>query len=428
MDLRPLIERKKQGHPLPAADLEAFVAAYCGGQADEAQVAGLLMAVWFAGMTPEEATALTLAMAASGEQLSFPPQAGVQVVDKHSTGGVGDKTTLVVAPLVAAAGAPVAKMSGRALGHTGGTIDKLEVIPGLRTALSPAEMQAQLARVGLVIAAQSERLVPADKLLYALRDRIGAVDSVPLIASSVMSKKIAAGAGAIALDVKAGSGAFMRTQRDALRLARLMVEIGRLAGRRMAAVITDMAKPLGRAVGDRAELVEAIETLHGRGPADLLELSYLLGERMLALAGAADDFAAARRRLTQALESGAALDKLAAMVAAQGGDPAVVRDPGLLPPPPHCIPLPAPAAGYLRRIEPRHLGAAVRRVKDAGDHTVGLHLAAALGDRVDRGQPLATLEGTDGATLDDALPTLTRAFTIGDRPPTPRPLLLGEVR
>jgi len=426
MDLRPLIERKKTGGTLSTEEIDSLVAGYCAARADEAQVAALLMAIWWAGMSEAEATALTLAMAHSGEMLDF-SDLPLPVADKHSTGGVGDKTTLVLAPLVAACGVPVAKMSGRALGHTGGTIDKLEAIPGLRTALTPQEMRAQVARIGLVIAAQSANLVPADKLLYALRDRIGVVDSMPLIAASVMSKKLAAGASVIVLDVKAGSGAFMRTPAQALTLARLMVGIGRGAGRRMAALVTDMNRPLGRAVGNRAELVEALETLHGRGPTDLLELSLLLGERMVYLAGAAPNLAAARHLLQEALASGAGVEKLAQMVEAQGGDPEVVRYPERLAPPPVTLEIAAGGDGYLHTIEPYAVGAALRRAKDAGDHTVEMHLLAAIGDRVRLRQPLAVLGGSDRALLTSLLPDLAAAFTLTAWRPRRKGIRLGEV-
>jgi len=427
MDIRHLIARKQRGGELGEEEIGALVSGYCAGEVAEAQVAAWLMAVWFRGMGEREATALTLAMARSGQQLHFELGRGCLVADKHSTGGVGDKTTLVVAPLVAACGVPVVKMSGRALGHTGGTIDKLEVIPGLRTDLSPEQMQAQAERIGLVIAAQSERLVPADKLLYALRDRISAVDSVPLIASSVMSKKIAAGADAIVLDVKAGSGAFMRSLPQARSLAELMVKVGLGAGRRMAALVTDMSHPLGRAVGDRAELVEALQALQGRGPADLVELSLALGERMLLLAGKANTGPAARRLLILALESGRARERLAAMVTAQGGDARLVHEPDRLPPPPTAVIIPARASGYLRAVHPRPLGEAVRRLKDAGFPHAELVLQAVQGDQVRRGQPLAVLAGAPSEAIASLLPALGAAFSIAQAAPSPRRLVLAEI-
>jgi len=426
MDIRPLIARKQAGATLTGEEIRTLIARLCAGEVAEAQLAAWLMAVWFRGMSEAETVALTLAMAASGEQLDLRQVGGRLVVDKHSTGGVGDKTTLVVAPLVAACGVPVAKMSGRALGHTGGTIDKLEIIPGLRTALEPDQIRAQVARIGLVIAAQGERLVPADKLLYALRDRIGAVDSLPLIASSVMSKKIAAGAGGIVLDVKAGSGAFMRTTRQAGGLARLMVRVGVGAGRRMHALVTDMSRPLGRAIGDRAELAEAIAALRGEGPADLVELSLVLGERMLALAGEADP-AAARARLQQALATGQGLEKLAAMVRAQGGDERVIREPGRLSAPPVAAVVSARQAGYLRRIEPRALGQAVRDLKEAGHRQAELLLCAQVGEQVAAGAALAEIRGLPAGAAAAVLARLERAFRIGPQPPPARPLVLAEV-
>jgi pyrimidine-nucleoside phosphorylase len=429
-----IIRRKRDGGELTAQEIAFLIEGYCRGDVPDYQMSAFAMAVLFRGMTAEETAELTLAMARSGSQLDLSGIPGIKV-DKHSTGGVGDKTTLIVAPLAAAAGVPVAKMSGRGLGHTGGTIDKLESIPGFRTELAPEAFFRQVREIGLAVAGQSGDLAPADKKLYALRDVTATVESVPLIASSVMSKKIASGADAIVLDVKTGGGAFMKTQEDAERLAEAMVAIGRLVGRETAAVISDMDQPLGRAIGNALEVREAIAALRGEGPEDLTSLCLTLAAHMAVLGGKAGSVGEARALLERKLASGEALEKFRLFVAAQGGDPAVVDDPDRLPGAPLRIAVKAEREGYVRRIDAEKLGLAAmllgagRAVKDAPiDHSVGAVLARKLGDRVGAGEPLAELHAArEGPAEGEALRLAAEAFEIGDEPPSMRPLILSVV-
>lgn len=432
MRMYDLITKKKRGGALSREELR-FVARGCAADTiPTEQIAALLMAIWFRGMTDEETTALTLEMARSGEMMDLSALPGAKV-DKHSTGGVGDKTTLVAGPIAAACGATVVKMSGRGLGHTGGTIDKLEAIPGLRTSLSREEFFRVARTCGIAVAGQSAELAPADKKLYAIRDLTATVDSVPLIASSVISKKLASGADAILLDVKLGSGAFMKTMEDALRLAEKMVAIGEAAGRRTAAVVTDMDAPLGRAVGNAIELWEAAETLRGAGPADLTEESLLLAAEMLRLAhGTPRDVC--RRRAEEALASGAALEKLCAMVRAQGGDDAVLRDPSMLPRAPYRRTICAPRGGFIARIDAEAvgetsclLGAGRLRLGGAIDPSAGILLARTRGERVEAGEPIATVFTSRAETLDEAEARLLAAAAVTDEPPAPRPLVYARV-
>jgi pyrimidine-nucleoside phosphorylase len=434
--IRPyeLIVRKRDGGVLAAEQIEALVAGFTSGAVPDYQMAAFLMAVYFRGMTSEETAALTMAMVRSGETLDLGPLAA-RAVDKHSSGGVGDKTSLVLVPLVASAGVPVPKLSGRGLGQTGGTLDKLEAIPGLRTDLSASEFVAQVERVGCAIAGQSESLVPADAMIYALRDVTATVDSVPLIASSIMSKKIAAGAGAILLDVKCGRGAFMKTEREAHTLATAMVEIGRAAGRRTVAVISGMEHPLGRAVGNSLEVAEAIATLRGQGPADLEELCLALGGWMLVLGGraAAPDEGAAELRTR--LCSGDALGRFAEMVRAQGGDARVVDGADVLPRAPRQMPVPSPRAGVVAGIDAETVGVVAMRLGagrakkgDPVDPAVGIVIERAVGAQVAAGDPLATVHARDDAAAVAAAGQVAGAFDIADAGPPEQPLVRAVIR
>ena len=433
--MRPsdIILKKRRGLILDADEIDCMVLGFARGKIPDYQVAAWLMAICFRGMVPEETAALTMAMVRSGGTIDLGPLAA-RAVDKHSSGGVGDKTSLVVVPLVAAAGVPVPKLSGRGLGHTGGTLDKLESITGFRTALSEDEFVAQVRRVGCAIAGQSERLVPADAKLYALRDVTATVDSVPLIASSIMSKKIAAGSGAILLDVKCGRGAFMNTEADARTLAQVMVEIGTHAGRRTVAVLSAMDEPLGRAVGNALEVREAIDTLQGQGPPDLELLSLTIGGWMLMLGGrarSADDGARDLRRL---LREGAALAKFEEMVRAQGGDAATVRDPARLPQAPRQEPVPAPVSGVVTAIDGQAVGLAAMRL-GAGrvkkgepiDAAVGIVLERKVGDTVRRGETLAVVHARTGEAAAHAVHDIAAAYAMGDGTAAAPALILGTI-
>ncbi len=429
-----IIARKRDGHELSRDELRFLIEGFVRGEVPDYQMSAWAMAVVWRDMTDRETADLTQLMVESGEELDWSDVAPI-VGDKHSTGGVGDKTTLVVAPMVAAAGLPIGKMSGRGLGHTGGTLDKLESIPGFRVALSTEEFRRCLARVGLVIAGQTASLVPADGKLYALRDMTATVESVPLIASSVKSKKLAAGAGAIVLDVKCGSGAFMKDLASAQRLARTMVEIGRWLGRRVSAVITDMAIPLGAAVGHALEVREAIATLRGEGPDDLLAVALALGRELLVIAEVAPDHGAAERRLLATIEDGSALAKLRACVEAQGGDPAYVDEPERLPAAPATATLNGTRCGWLTGIDALTVGLTVAalgggraRKEDAIDHRVGVVLRARVGERVEPGTPLAEILGPDRETVRAAASFIAPAFTLAPEPPAPRRLVLDVLR
>ncbi|MDQ7828389.1 MAG: pyrimidine-nucleoside phosphorylase [Armatimonadota bacterium] len=428
-----LILRKRNGGTLAPEEIEALLQGFLRGEVPDYQMSAFLMAVYFQGMTPEETAALTMAMVRSGEVVDLREIPGVKV-DKHSTGGVGDKTSLVLVPLVAAAGVLVPKLSGRSLGHTGGTLDKLEAIPGLSTALSREAFVRQVVQVGCAIAGQTADLVPADKRLYALRDVTATVDSVPLIASSVMSKKIAGGAEAIVLDVKTGSGAFMKTVDGARALAEAMVAIGAQVGRRTVAVISDMDQPLGRAVGNAVEVEEAIATLRDEGPPDLTELCLTLGAEMLVLGGAAPDRQAARARLEARLRDGSALDRFRRMVEAQGGDPRVVDDPTRLPQAALLLPVEAPHGGVVAAIDAEAvglaamaLGAGRARQEDAIDPAVGVRLQRKVGEHVAAGDALATVLANDAARAPAARRRLLAAYRIADAAPPARPLIHGRV-
>ncbi|MBO7744028.1 pyrimidine-nucleoside phosphorylase [Paenibacillus sp. MWE-103] len=429
-----IIHKKRNGGSLTNEELSFLIQGYSRGEIPDYQMSAWAMAVYFQGMNPEETAFLTLAMAESGDRVDLSPIRGIKV-DKHSTGGVGDKTSLIIGPLVASCGVPVAKMSGRGLGHTGGTIDKMESMPGFRTELAREDFIAQVNDIGVAIIGQSGDLAPADKKLYALRDVTATVESIPLIASSVMSKKIAAGADAIVLDVKTGSGAFMKTLDDSERLAKAMVEIGTQVGRRTAALISDMDQPLGFAIGNALEVREAIQTLHGRGPDDLTELCIALASHMVVLGGQAANLKEAEAALREKLRSGEALAKFKAFVAAQGGDPAVGDDPALLPQAPVLVEVPAPKSGHVHAIQAEELGLAAmllgagRAMKDSViDHAVGITLRRKVGEEVREGETIALLHvREDGDAAQAVLRRVQDAYAIGDEPAQPSPLLLSIV-
>ena len=430
-----IIVKKRDGGALSAAEIGYFIRGLTDGSIPDYQVAAWAMAVYFRGMSVEETAHLTQAMAASGEQFDLheglPP--GTVIVDKHSSGGIGDKTTLAVGPIVAACGLPVGKMSGRGLSFTGGTIDKLESFAGWSPDLSEEHFRAQLRRVGLVIAGQTVNLAPADKTLYALRDVTGTVPSLPLIAASIMSKKLAAGADAIVLDVKCGRGAFMETLEEALTLARLMAGIGREAGRRVTALITQMNQPLGAAVGNALEVKEALAALHGAGPADFQELVERVAAEMLALA-ASQGAEQARAAIRAAIRSGAALGKLRDFVAAQGGDARQVDEPERLPAAPVVRPVPAPAAGSVARIDAREvglvtvdLGGGRHKKGDPIDHRVGVVVRAKVGSRVEKGEPLCFVHAADEAGAGWAVLRLQAAFILQEGDVAALPVILDRV-
>ncbi len=432
MSLRELIIKKRDGGELTESEIESFVAGVVGGEPDY-QIAAMLMAIYFRGMTADETRFLTQAMAHSGDMLDLSGLPGIKL-DKHSTGGVGDKTTLTLAPVLAAAGLTIAKLSGRGLGHTGGTLDKLESIPGFRTELSSEEFLSLVSKNGIAVAGQSASLAPADKRMYALRDVTGTIESIPLIASSVMSKKLASGAEIILLDVKYGSGAFMKTPESAAELARVMVEIGNGVGRRVSALVTDMDKPLGFAVGNALEAAEAAELLHGRGPADLREETLALAERALVLAGRGDG-AYCRALAERMITSGAALEKLCLMVRSQGGDERYVRDPSLFGKASKMRAVRAKRAGYVTSMTTDSiggsallLGAGREKKEENVDHAAGIVLEKKTGDLVEEGSVLAYLyTNRDDAALDRAEELFLSAVTIGPEPPEARPLVYAVV-
>ncbi|MBQ3094116.1 MAG: thymidine phosphorylase [Clostridia bacterium] len=432
MRMVDLILKKKSGDALTDDELHFWVQGVTDKSIPLYQTSALLMAICFQGLSPHETAVLTEEMLKSGEEADLSAIDGV-TVDKHSTGGVGDKTTLVVAPLAAACGLTVAKMSGRGLGHTGGTVDKLESIPGFQTVLEKDRFVDIVKEHGLCVIAQSGNIAPADKELYALRDVTGTVDNVSLIASSIMSKKLASGASTLCLDVKVGSGAFMTTVDDAVALAKAMVDIGTHHGRSVSALITDMDRPLGLAVGNALEVKEAIETLKGHGPDDLTALSLSIVATLLQTTSGSDYdtcFATAKAKL----DSGEALEKLRAMIGAQGGDPAVVDDPSLLPDAAYSRVLTADKDGYITAMDTQSigttctvLGAGRAKVGDVIDMGAGMVFYKKTGDAVKAGDAIATLYTNDEARLADALVSAKQSITIGDTPPAPRPLIFASV-
>jgi pyrimidine-nucleoside phosphorylase len=429
MNAVDIIVKKRDGQALTREEIGFFIRGFTAGEIADYQAAAWAMAVLWRGMSREEITNLTLSMARSGETLDLHDVAPI-VVDKHSTGGVGDKTTIAVAPMVAACGLPVGKMSGRGLGFCGGTLDKLESIPGYRVDLSVEEFKVQLSEVGLVVSGQTTRLAPADGKLYALRDVTGTVPSLPLIASSIMSKKIAAGADAIVLDVKTGRGAFMETLEDARQLARIMVDIGQGLDRRVAAVISDMNQPLGRAVGNALETAEAVATLRGKGPDDFWEHCLAIAEQMLILGERARDRASARAMLGEAVHCGRALEKLMEWVKAQGGDPSVLADPPSMAVAPIVEAVPAPRSGQIAAIDAREvglaavgLGAGRERKGEPIDHAVGIVFEAKVGDRVAAGDTLFSVHAADRRQCDRAHERVLRAYSWAEDKVEPLPLV-----
>lgn len=423
MRMYDIIQRKRDNKELSGEEIQFFVKEYTAGNIPDYQAAALAMAIFFNGMTPEETAALTLAMAHSGDVMDLTPIKGVKV-DKHSTGGVGDKTSLVLGPMVAALGVPVAKMSGRGLGHTGGTIDKLESFPGFQTGIPEQEFFDNVNRIGIAIAGQTGNLAPADKKLYALRDVTATVESIPLIASSIMSKKIAAGADVIVLDVKVGSGAFMKDEESAVKLADTMVRIGDNVGKKTMAVVSDMDEPLGYAVGNALEVKEAIDTLAGNGPQDLYELCLELGSHMVAGAGKAQNCAEAKEMLAGTIKDGSALRKLAELVEAQGGNPEAVYDTELLPKASIEYEYRADTKGYVSRIVCDIVGTSAmvlgggRENKDSViDLSVGIVLEAKKGAYVHKGDMLARFYANDENKLSDAVKRFADAYVIEDTKP-----------
>jgi pyrimidine-nucleoside phosphorylase len=432
LNLPELIRRKRDGGRLEEAELRAIIAEYTADRIPDYQMAALAMAIYFCGMAPEELAPWTDAMTRSGSVMRHDGVPGVKV-DKHSTGGVGDKISLPLAPAVASLGVPVPMISGRGLGHTGGTLDKLEAIPGFRVDLDPAAAKALLERLGLFLIGQTEDVAPADRRLYALRDVTGTVESIPLIASSIMSKKLAEGIDALVLDVKVGEGAFMTTADRARELARTIVGIGASAGVEVRALLTDMDAPIGRMVGNALEVRESIDVLRGGGPADTVALTVELGAEMLVLGRAVADLDAGRAAMRRALSDGSALDLFSRVIEAQGGDPRVCDDLSRLPASRERDTVVAPRGGRVRRIRPRavalaalEVGAGRRRKEDGIDPSAGVELLVARGDSVEAGAPLAALyHNRTSAT--DALRLLTGAFEIGDEPPAAGALVLDRL-
>jgi pyrimidine-nucleoside phosphorylase len=428
-----LIRHKRDGGTLERAAIEFFVRGVTDGTIPDYQSAALLMAIFLRGMTDAETASLTTAMVDSGVRVTYPGLTAT-AVDKHSTGGVGDKTSLVLAPIAAACGAVVPMMSGRGLGHTGGTLDKLEAIPGFRTALSLDELRRSVASIGCALIGQTAEIAPADRTLYALRDVTGTVESIPLICASIMSKKIAEGIGGLVLDVKTGGGAFMKTLEASRRLAEALVAIGRAAGVRTEALVTRMDGPLGRAVGNANETIECIETMKGRGPADVEQLSLALAARMLMLAGITTDLRDADVRVRDALRSGAALDKFRQIVENQGGDPRVIDDYRLMPSTPDQHRVSAPSAGYVAALyaEPIGraavaLGAGRARLDDAVDHGVGIEIHAPVGTQVSAGEPVLTLHHRNRRGLGEALALVQPAVQMSDEPPATSALIVDVI-
>lgn len=421
MRIIDLIEKKKRKVELSGEELAFIVHGFTNGEIPDYQMASFLMAVWFNGMTDRETTDLTLAMRDSGDVLDLSAIGG-KVIDKHSTGGVGDKVSLALLPIVAALGVPVGKMSGRGLGHTGGTIDKLESIPGYQTSISEAQFFDQVQKIGIALIGQTSNLAPADKKMYALRDVIAAVDSMPLIASSIMSKKMAAGADAIVLDVKCGEGGFMKDEASAMELANRMIALGKLAGKDTAAVLTAMDQPLGRAVGNAIEVIEAIDALKGKGPDDFMEVVFALGNLMLQFAGCSDSDEASFAMMKEVIADGRAVSKFKELVSAQGGDGSYVEDTSKFALAPIKKEVRADHDGYVSHIHAESIGHACmvlgggRAEKDdVIDHGVGIYLQKKIGDAVREGEVLAEVYGADDGKILDALKEVMAAYELSEK-------------
>src|SRR5215210_5111471 len=428
-----LIERKRDGGRLEPGEWRALAMAYASGHVPDYQMAAFLMAVYWRGMDRGEIAALTDAMLGSGSRLDLSHLA-VPRIDKHSTGGVGDKVSLVLAPLVASLGLAVPMMSGRALGHTGGTLDKLESIPGFRTDLTLDEAKAQIERIGCALIGQTAEIAPADRKLYALRDATATVESIPLIAASIMSKKLAEGLTGLVLDVKRGSGAFLPEIEQELELASTMIELGSDHGCPVVALLTAMDRPLGRACGNALEIEESIAALRGEGPPDLMSVTYALGAEMLVLAGTASDEEAARRMMEIAIGTGRAAEHFQKIIEAQGGNPAVVDDPALLPQSKEVELFAAPRRGFVARVEPRAVGRGITALgggrttmEDKLDLSVGFVISARPGDWVEQGEPLATIFAHDRAGIDVGRSALRGAIVIADEADPPLPLVSHRV-
>ncbi len=429
-----LIVRKRDGGNLAKAEIAALVSGFMDGWVTDYQMSAFAMAVYFEGMSFEETVALTLAMRDSGKVLNLASITAPKV-DKHSTGGVGDKVSICLAPIMAACGVAVPMMSGRGLGHTGGTLDKLEAIPGFRVDLSVEELRAQVRTVGCALIGQTAELAPADRRLYALRDVTGTVESIPLITASILSKKLAEGIDGLVLDVKVGRGAFMKSLASAKELARSLVRVGRLAGKQVSALLTDMSSPIGYTIGNSVETIEALEVLHDRGPEDLREITFALGAEMLRIAGFAKSKAEALRRQQAVVRDGTALRKMQAIVGAQGGDIRVVDEPDRLPVARHQSTVTARKAGYIREIDALELGyssmglgAGRSRAEDRVDPGAGVRLHLRRGDRVEVGQVVATLYSSDRSCLDDGTIRVGNCFEIGKKKPEPRDRIIGAIR
>lgn len=427
-----IIRKKRDGLELSEKEIQWFIDGYVKGDIPDYQASALCMAIYFRGMNVEETRALTFAIRDSGDKLKFNNINGLRV-DKHSTGGVGDKTSLVVTPIVATLGVKVAKMSGRGLGHTGGTVDKLEAIPGFKTDLPTEEFEEIVNRVGIAIVGQNATLAPADKLLYALRDVTATVDSLPLIVSSIMSKKLAADDDCVVLDVKTGSGSFMKTKEESRELAEWMVAIGKAAGKRMRALITDMDRPLGFAIGNSLEVVEAIETLKGNGPEDLTELSVALASHMLVISDRGS-YEECENNVRRVIKSGEALATFANMVEAQGGNKEWILHPELFPSAPYSLEVKAEKDGYIIGVDTEGygtasllLGAGRNTKEDKIDFAAGIRLVKKTGDKVKRGDTVAVLYTSDKARLVPSAKKLVEATFIGDKKPVDTPLIYDIV-